>query len=352
MDTGPESASPRAADDLWRVIAAVGVVAIHAAGGFEAGWPHAPETWAAVLVSQWARFSVPLFMVFSGYGLACSERRRGIAGFDRARLAAFWRRRGLRIGLPYLLFTLAGLAWSDRLSGITAVASADLGDGLRTVGDALLRGRGDYHLYFLSFLLQGYLLWPLLRRPAWSTVIGLLAVQALFASPTHVIWPGRPHVPAWLIVHWAGYLALGARLARSTPRPPRGAGAAWLVTLGLLIAEYTAWATRLDAPGHYNHFARWVVIAYALATVWLWRGSAGRVAGWLTGREARVRRLAGLTFAVYLLHPWVLRAMASAPVTWGFAGRFAVAVPATFALAAGLDRLIRPVIARRLLGLG
>lgn len=351
MDTGPDpTPSPRVADDAWRIIAAVGVVAIHAAGGFEAGWPDAPRTHAAVLVSQWARFSVPLFMVFSGYGLASSERRRGVAGFDRARLVGFWRRRGVRIGLPYLLFTLAGLAWGARLSGITSMASA--GDALRTVGDALLRGHGDYHLYFLSFLLQGYLLWPLLRRPAWSTVLGLLAVQALFASPMHVIWPGRPHVPAWLIVHWAGYLALGARLARAAPRAPRGAGIAWLVTLGLVLAEYTAWAARLDAPGHYNHFARWVVIAYALATVWLWRRAAPRVAGWLAGREARVRWLAGLTFAVYLLHPWVLRAMGYAPVDWGFAGRFAVAVPATFALAAGLDRVLRGPIPRRLLGLG
>lgn len=327
----------RPADDLWRIVAAVAVVAIHAAGGFEAGWPDRPETLLAVPVSQWARFSVPLFMVFSGFGLAHSEARRGLQRFDGAALSRFWRRRAPRIALPYLVFTVAGLWWGDRLDG------AALADGL-------LRGNGDYHLYFLSFLLQGYLLWPLLRRASWPLVAALLAIQALFASPMHVLWPGRPHVPAWIIVHWAGYLALGARLARSDVRGPRGAALATTLALALVLGEYDWWAARLDDPGHYNHFGRWVVIAYALAMVWLWRRSGPALAARLRPASEKLGRLAGLTFTVYLIHPWVLRGLAYLPGTWPFPPRWLAATAGAFALAAALDRGLRAPL-RQPLGL-
>lgn len=336
MDTRP-------ADDLWRIVAAIAVIAIHAAGGFEAGWPTDPQTWLAVPASQWARFSVPLFMVLSGFGLAHSERRRGLDRFDRAAWRDFWRRRGPRIALPYLVFTIAGLGWHGRLDG------AALADGL-------LRGTGDYHLYFLAFLLQGYLIWPLVRRSSWRVVLGLLAVQALFASPMHVLWPGRPHVPAWLVVHWAGYLALGARIAHGgvtgRDRPPRGALAAALVGLALVIGEYTFWALRLDSPGHYNHFARWAVIAYALATVWLWRRSGPALTAGLRPRADRMAQLAGLTFTVYLIHPWVLRGLVRVPGEWPFAPRWLAAAALSFTLAAALDRWLWPTALRRPLGLG
>jgi len=321
------------------VLAAVAVVAIHAAGAFEAGWPAERSAWLAVPISQWARFSVPLFMVFSGFGLAASEARRGLDGFTAVEWRRFWRRRAPRIALPFVAFTAAGLWWNDRLSGASLL-------------DGLLRGTGDYHLYFLGFLLQGYLLWPLLRRATWPVVIGLLALQALFASPMHLIWHGRPHLPAWLIVHWAGYMALGARLARSDSRGPRGALPATLAALGLVLGEYTLWAVRLDDPGHYNHFGRWAVIGYALCVVWLWRRSAERVSAGLLAARPLMSRLAGLTFTVYLIHPWVLRAMGYAPVRWPFLPRWLAATAGAFAVAWALDRWVRPTPVRRLVGLG
>lgn len=351
----PSRAARRAIDDCWRVIAAVAVVGIHAAGAFEstlAGHGRWLSTdGLAALVSQWARFSVPLFMVFSGYGLALGEQARGVEAFDRPTAVRFWRRRLARIGPPYLAFTLAGLWWADRLS-------------LEALGPALLRGTGDYHLYFLSFLLQGYLIWPVIRRPTGARVVALLGLAAVFSSPMHLIWPGRPHIPAWIVVHWAGYLALGAWLAQrpSAPRRRGPIGAVWLTTLAAVIAEFAWWMhqgpTAWSSPGDFNHFSRWTVIAYALATVWLWRGMAAR-ANPSPATIARATRLAGWTFAVYLVHPWVLRALSWLPWPaggWDFAALFPAATLGAFGATAVAERLLgrgRGVTraARRIIGL-
>lgn len=355
----------RAVDDRWRVLAAVAVVGIHAAGGYEGALAQHGRWLStdglAAVVSQWARFSVPLFMVFSGYGLALGERARGVERLGRADMARFWRRRLARIAPPYLAFTVAGLWWADRLSWAA-------------IGPALLRGTGDYHLYFLSFLLQGYLIWPLVRRPSGWRVAALLGLAAVFASPMHLIWPGRPHIPAWIVVHWAGYLALGAWLvgrrsrprAESQPRPRSMwvARAAWLVALAAVLVEYGWWRAQGPAawssPGDFNHFCRWTVIAYAGATVWWWQRAAARsTLG--PAAIARAGRLAGWTFTVYLIHPWVLRGLGYLPLPrgwgWDFAALFPIAAGLSFAAVAALDRGLsrdRAMArrARRVVGLG
>ena len=106
----------RRSGDSLRLLATLAVLCIHAAGSFEhglveggaGGW----QAYLAATVSQLSRFSVPVFMILSGYGLAASRLRRDEGGLAGA--VAMWRRQFLRIGLPYLVFTVGGLIFLKR----------------------------------------------------------------------------------------------------------------------------------------------------------------------------------------------------------------------------------------------
>ncbi len=307
------------------------VVLIHAAGPGEKTFLAEPnwlsDSGAAVFASQWARFSVPLFLILSGYGLALSEANRDAP----PTLRQFWKRRGERIVLPYLVWSVGTYAWMGGFAG---------GD-ISKLPIALLTGKADYHLYFIAFLLQAYMLWPILRRATWSFVICLLAVQVFFSSPVHVIYPDRLDIPGWVIAHWAGYFALGAKLGRSAspaPRAPLIPIVFSLVLLSVLLMEYNYWAQRLPDPGWFNHFSRVSVIAYSLGVVWLWQTSADSwtkaLISWRLDRI--VSRGAQLTFCVYFVHVWILRGLDTAGL--GFGGTAALAVIGSFGVAYLLDR--------------
>ncbi len=328
------AADDRARADRVRVLATCAVVAIHAAGGFE-GRLIASQRWLsdaglAGLVSQLARFSVPLFVVLSGYGLGKSR---------RASLVSFYTRRATRVVLPYLAWSFLSLAYRGLLSEPAVIA------------EALLKGTADYHLYFCSFIIQAYLLWPLLRRVPWAGVSVLFGVQLALSSPVHFFWPGRISLPGWLLVHWAGWFCLGVRLAdrpAGTPRPRLSA-----VLLGLsgalVVAEYFWFATWQADASWFNHFFRFTVIGYGLAWVLRWRRGPALAPrppdGWAV-------RLARVSFTVYLLHPWLLRGIA--PTRWGdsFALLYPVALAGSFGAGLFLDRWVRGKLARALLGLG
>ncbi len=329
----------RVSGDFWRLFSMVAVVIIHTAGPSEwvfiksQDW--ASEDGLAVLLSQISRFCVPMLIVLSGYGLAASEANRGVQSWSLSETKTFWSRRGQRIVLPYLFWSVLTMAYMGRLTGENGSVN------WAEIGTALLTGQADYHLYFIAFLLQGYVLWPLLRRPGWWLVITLLLVQIYFASPTHVFHPNRISIPGWAFIHWAGYFALGAKLSELPDIAHRSSTLArfvWVSCGALVLAEYQFWSERQPDPGWFNHFSRYVVIAYALSTVWLWRRGAEGLTAWLerAGWNDAIKRGSGLTFCVYFIHVWALRMIE--PLKLGFLPKLAVVMLGVFGISWILDR--------------
>lgn len=102
--------------DLLRAIATTIVISIHASHHWWFGVKDTvtlnPEIFIDTIINQVGRFTVPMFVVLSGFALAKSEDKRP---FD---LKIFCQRRLWRVIPPYILFTLLNITGqSEFLSG-------------------------------------------------------------------------------------------------------------------------------------------------------------------------------------------------------------------------------------------
>ncbi len=316
----------RRTSNALRIVATLGVLCIHGAGEFEAklayggllssstGWQH----YLAAVLSQLSRFSVPLFIVLSGYGLTASRLQRGEEGWRS--WMQLWQVKGIRILLPFAVFTLFGLLCQHRLIWEHPSTWPS------TFCGSLLRGEGDYHLYFCSFLLQGYVLLPLISRINGFGVILLLLLQAWLGRPgghLHAFY-GFPflQLPAWALPHWLGYLALGCFLARRdhsrSEWPVATKLSRWSWTLATLfagawcVAEFLLLISDVQEVAWINHFFRGSVMIYSLCLLFACRA-------WATATEEAelslsFEKLAGLGFCVYLIHTSLLRGWQLTPL--------------------------------------
>jgi surface polysaccharide O-acyltransferase-like enzyme len=340
----------RALTDWIKVIAAIAVVGIHATSASEVRFAqnhnYLSLDFLGVLVNQWARFSVPLFIYLSGYGLTKSDKAEA-GGFLTFWGSFLWLRLPT-ILLPYLCFSAAALAME--FHGYQGPS-----DGLwNSMARKLLTGVADYHLYFLVILAQCYVLFPLLvslarragtafRYLTWLSLI--LVAGLLYKGSSELLLTnlGLAH-PGWhasFVIYWLPYFMLGIlhahrppqlwnSIARTQGAPPIGsppvamefhshaglrfsiASAAWLLVGWLVVvAEYVCYSYQNTPPDYYNHFSRPSVMFYALVVVWWLHAlpnaasspphlDKGKGRGW-------GQLLAPLTFAVYLIHPQVLR---------------------------------------------
>ena len=345
----------RSLTDAFKVVAAIAVVGIHATSLSESRFAQNHDflslDFVSVLVNQWARFSVPLFIYLSGYGLAKGD--RGQQGGFLASWGNFLWLRLPTILLPYAFFSAVALAlqlhnYRDSLPALW-----------HTVADKLRTGGADYHLYFLVILAQCYLLFPLLmlvarrsgaffRYAAWISLIlvsGLLYKGTSEVLLTHL---GLQH-PGWhasFAIYWLPYFMLGILHATEPPRPlPRPVSVlAVVATLPLVLAEYIHYSWQGTPVDYYNHFSRPGVMLYALVVVW-WLHSVSPSAsgfspasggGWEGNILTRLAKLAPLTFSVYLIHPQILRLvnnfLPALPTIFGWM----LVVVATFLLVYGL----------------
>lgn len=316
----------RALTDFAKVIAAVAVVGIHATSTAENSFAVHHNFFSldfgGVLLNQWARFSVPLFLYLSAYGLAQSK---------EVDYFSFIRKRLPTILIPYFFFS--ALAFALDFKNCTT----------QNIIERLLKGGADYHLYFLVILAQCYLLFPLLLRlhSASATAYRALTFAALVlvilllyrtSSERMLGYLGLSH-PGWhasFCIYWLPYFMLGILHAKAPPAPwgrfTAFAGVA--LALAMVLADYIL-ASRQGIPvDYYNHFSRPAVALYALAVVYLlW--ALGPVSGLVV---ARAGSLAGLTFTVYLVHPQILRLFNAYLASWPSLAVWAATVVVSFGL--------------------
>lgn len=389
--------------DSTKVIAAIAVVGIHATSTAESNFFLRHDFFSldffGVLVNQCARFSVPLFIYLSAYGLAKSEKKSDTT-FISTYFHFLWKRLPT-ILVPYFFFSGIALALEFHSHrGITAELAVLVVNKLRI-------GAADYHLYFLVILAQCYLLFPLLARIArafpggyrTATWLALFLVAGLlYKGSSEWLLPklGLTH-PGWhasFVIYWLPYFMLGILHAHQPPfskisvvkensnTPVTNNPQLWksisiaggvAITLAYVVGEYTYYSRQGSPVDYYNHFSRPSVMLYALAVVYLLhslphppvppvhnveRGVEARSKPALRHRLAplstlwrrlrlcfqrgaggEVARLAPLTFSVYLIHPQILRVLANYAAGLPSVFTWLIAVAVTFPIVYGLTLL-------------
>ncbi|MBX7058620.1 MAG: acyltransferase [Leptospirales bacterium] len=360
----------RITGDLFRLLAIAFVLIIHSTWRWEEAFRQHHDFLSAdfvgVTLNQLARFSVPSFVFLSGYGLALKYRRQlqaSGAGFDLATTLDFWRGRALRVGLPFLVWTLVFFAFSPRFQlPQDLVAGAALGEAAlrfaQTLAPLLYRQGADYHFYFFHIIIECYIVFPLLfvfirhMAPLWRAVcwVALLILQLAFSSPSHLIFHAlgleRPAFFSAFLIYWIFYFYSGVAFAFAAQETRQQleskrwmASIAVLLALALTLYEYVGNSYHARAPDDYDHFNRQVVVLLSLAVIRFFAAWDSVLQPQLLIRSRLTRCIiqgAALSFVVFLFHTWILRA-----ILWSWPGiPLLLLIPALWIASFGLAWLL------------
>lgn len=314
MTTASEARSVRARHvsdvDVVRVLTFAAVIAVHTVSQTNSDTSVAAN--AAVMLLHFTREA---FFCLTGFVLAHQYLDR------RIDLPAFWRRRFVLVGAPYLVWTVlySGLQWVQGSRTMSFAA------WLRLTWRYAYTGTAWFHMYFLLVSMQIYLLYPLIAALVRATRrhhAALLTVSALvqlsMATLLHYTaagrsWTGTADV---VVLAYQFYVLLGAVAADHLDQC-----AAWLrrhrrlpVAVLLLCGLGTlAWYLVSVARGTLasDAAAVWqpVMVPWSIAAVC---GLAVLGSVWAQHRRPgqpleRILRVGSdRSFGVYLVHPAVL----------------------------------------------
>lgn len=334
--------------NLLRAIAITLVVAIHASSSwcFGANGDVSisrlnPVIFLDTLINQAGRFTVPLFVILSGFGLAMSELSRPFS------FVGFWQRRSLRIIPPYVFFSLVSIVLQPLFQ------SASLTDKLTYLWQVSQNGSADYHLYFLAIVIQCYIFYPLLRQIPFSTLnLALLGAFAIclftlrWAVSLFDLFPAiAPYLPdSNHCMFWLPYFLLGMWLAKAPnwfakqvqKLTSRQWGWIWAISVTIEVSEFYFAALRMGSADPAGHYGRPTVVlmtsAFLLwAMSWQYRQQSWRTHLNLSHRQREIATriiaiLSGASFTIFLTHVWVLRLISPLEVAGGIAYLFIAAI--------------------------
>lgn len=253
--------------------------------------------------NQAARFSVPLFLLLSGFSLW--------VGGQPASCRAFWKGRVRRVLLPYAVWLLL---YSFANTGFSFPAwLAQLADPAWLVR-TFLTGQSAPQLYFIPILFQCYLLYPLLRSwverdpvkwVAWTMAVTLL-LQGGYVLQDLDLLPGTLPAHLWLLFPvWCFYFVAGMCLGQvdwpSLCSLCRRLAPALTVVCGLSSVLYCALSYRTGLL----HAIKPELMP-GVVLVFLWGvGAWGRWGNWLRVRQATAF-LARYSMGIYYNHVLVI----------------------------------------------
>ncbi len=253
--------------------------------------------WAQSLFYTASRVAVPLFFMASGFLLLGKQESYG----------DFFRKRALRVFVPFIVWSLIYLAWN-----------ADLSPGpitLGTVGDAflrILRGPRAAHLWFFYVLISLYLFTPVLRV---FTINARMKDLVYFCGLWFLLDPALNLLRHELglqvgfeflfITGYIGYYVLGHLLAKVqvTRAWVIGAAVTLVMMLALVFAAVYAGQQSAQYDQFYEGYLSVPVVLMTAAAFVLVRAAGPslgtRISGWL-------RPLSAASLGIYLLHVLVL----------------------------------------------
>lgn len=299
--TGPPEGTSLFWIDALRVAGAIAVVFLHVAAEpvvlvkdrSSAAW------WTGNLIDSAMRWCVPIFVMLSG-ALLLAPRAESTR--------EFFVRRVRRIAIPVV-------AWSAAYIGFRAVRQGM--PGWEWIGDRILAGRPEYHLWYVYMTLGLYLLTPLLRRFTARTdrrQLGAACIVLMSAAALHDALYSFGYAPPLASVFsmylpFLGYYLTGFALVQHTPRFPSGllvggaAACAFAIALGIRpsLDRYGVSPAGLYL---YEYLAP-PVIGMSLAVFLL--GSRIPTPDPTRLAARLVRDLSAATLGIYLIHPMWIR---------------------------------------------
>ncbi len=201
---------------LAKGLAILAVVLLHSLSLFpDSIYTSSDFKFVFILINQATRFSVPLFLALSGFGLTRKYLHTNIS------IITFMKKRIKKL-LPLYLF------WSVILFIIFSISNTWF-LGNNNLWQGILMGNIDYHLYFVPLIFQFYLLFSffpteLSKRKIFSLLLitGVLQILLFFGMkilPQYtkgslVEFTMNDQIQYRILINWSFYFILGIFLAR------------------------------------------------------------------------------------------------------------------------------------------
>lgn len=328
--------------DLIRVVAIIMVVAVHVSAplAVQYGTIAPARWWAANIVESLTRPSVPLFIMVSGMLLLAPQKEESFG--------AFYRRRALRVLVPFLVWAVVYLVWRNLYHG-EALTAAD-------AVIEIISGPVYTHFWFIYVLLGLYLVTPILRvfvQHASPPMLWLFVALWFVGGSLVPLWQAVTGIGVgigWTVtVGYSGYFVLGhtLRALRLNGRQRITAAlgvAAMLVTTAVATAQMSSLEQGLSEM-FYANLSPNVIVMSVLMFLLL------RSVRWPVKQSGRATRAliatSGASFGIYLIHPLIQEVLHGGVVGVSLSGASFVpvaAIPVTVvvvvALSLGLVRLL------------
>jgi surface polysaccharide O-acyltransferase-like enzyme len=287
--------------DLIRTVAIFLVITVHVSGQITNLWGKVPESdwFIANIYGGIARICVPLFFMISGYLLLPRSESLG----------SFYRRRMLKIVIPFIVWSLIYLGWY--CGNHPGMCTAPLIQKLLFVQGTY------YHLWFMYSLIGIYLILPVLRllvrrdadRKILWYLIGLwLIFQSAFNFLTY-FGHFRIGISAPLATGFVGFFLLGYllgpwKLSRSMALL---AAAAWvLATIATILGTYLLTRASGKFENYFYGFTTPNVIISTVSAFLLLKWISENWFGTFFTNSRIIRNLAAASFGIYLVHVLVI----------------------------------------------
>jgi surface polysaccharide O-acyltransferase-like enzyme len=163
------------------------------------------HVFSTLALNQFCRYSICLFMLISGFLLFYHNNGKK---YDTRK---YWRSRTSKVVIPFVICTIFYQCITYATVGISPIFLSS-----QYFYQMIFLGKGFYHLWFLSVMIQFYTLFPLLQRFAtskkrWNILLVLACIiQLLFLKLL-------PHYLNWekvYVFNWIFYFVIGGYFAQ------------------------------------------------------------------------------------------------------------------------------------------
>jgi surface polysaccharide O-acyltransferase-like enzyme len=294
--------------NILRIVSIIAVLIIHTTYASQKQFAEDLILWSFdaffVLLNQLARFSVPVFVMLSGYGLASKYHQKEI------NLKEFYVQRFSKIGIPFLFWTILLLLIRHSFI-IDEKFFYDLIYYLFVTGV-------DYHFYFFIIILQCYLVFPFIIKINNKIFLLILFILQLYNySPTDKIlgFLGVSYIifPSTFLFSWLFYFYLGIFLKQNEEKFILFLAKyqfllvfVLLISFIMMVYEYLYYSFNRVPFYNFDHFHRYSVLFYAVSFFMLFYSLTIKKP-LFSFREDLVSKISHVTFAVYIFHTQILR---------------------------------------------